>query len=1461
MPSSPPHNGGSGLQLTKKVAPATSIVTIATPPALGNSTSVGARINYDASAAGSMAAGAGAVKGAAMGREAPSASGDQKNDVVDFIGPSDAVKHLFSLPYSNDRNVSVALHNIGDGTLLLDSGEDDFINFNGAEGRDGNSFVPSPGNIRRMRRQRPSTWSLNEEFDDTDGESNRGENDEQLREGEKTLLASLSLLLEEEKQQQRKLQQLQLKNDSQDTFSEEGGSEQQNKGGLVPVVSRDEQDPQQSNALVVHPSTSLVVGAANDISPSFKSQHANTTAKPDAKAISAHSSSGSTTPIAMAAKALNRSNDDKNNNDVLAPKLPPPQHYLRHVVSPPAEPRQYVDWEFHGNKMLIASNALVYDQNNETTESSSSAEPIAIRVADVNDLKSQMRLYNESLDLSHDGILEGDHREQQRSALAPSSYAEALKLSRQRKGGGDDDDKHDEEDLNDNLRLQTCIIPTSGSIGPEWAQLGFSVSPFPGSAHPNNSTTEMGTDQVSSSCNDPSATSSRGEGTNHGSNPSTHLPPSKNSAPVCTVMDAYLDNLMANVPQLALILREHGFVQNIKLMHTEDIPSLMMHPSTLGDDAMPSSNSSAPSPIFDRDIVEMNASMLLRFLKTNCTRENSTYLLRRAANTTEIQLFNISSLTEPRLQRKWVWWLALCSYRFACRLEQLQTSSCLNDVARREYRARQRSLLHNTLNLLGELADMDNDGTSARSGGSVGRHETINAAVCEHLADTYLWSDGEMLDRDKKDSKVDGDSSTAAAPSPCASSSQPYRYITVDCLDKAHDHLVNGIKKLTPLLLKANRDEASMEVEAISTQLYGIYHKLINVNLRLADHHLKNYFSSNLIQSLRMAARTLADATKLLVSLLDASKKDTESNAYGRSILLQYAWLFEYCGHFARSFAADSLWRDRGHTCGADLIGLFREVNASCECVRKECYRIGESQFGATNSKPKTTSVIAASHGQISLDSLSGIVILPHDFEQIEASVLQKEGCHEAIGAAKVILDSKTEIKRDARLVLVAASVCYGHAIDSHVFLAEQNANDNDAGGVKPGRIISVTPDGDDPFVAAPLLRQRLGDACNELGKLLLEESRTVLLPQFTPPRDDMMGTLSHVSAIMLASSQFWFQEGLSQFTEGGDLRNIALLRCNLCQVCKIRANTNVILPGSGSGNASKKQNNSETYLQHAVDHLVAAHDSMGEREADPITWDMVSEELAATLLVLGVRRRQATLSSSSPEPLMLQALRLTPGDEKAIVEPMEKSAQIYESLGTARASHQAAAANYQLALYFSKVWTCQRDEGRTREKLSAAFRHYGQSYQYFFQHVKGNETTFVVLALDFSNLYSAVSGEEEPLLKALLLCVDTRVAFTPLPTATAGATAPATMEQLTTLADNVEARVSKLLLSLVKIEKERKTTRTHSYKDMYRGVLQYKILKDNEAKCQQDGCNSGDPHHTFPIFGLLQTLSEKLNV
>jgi hypothetical protein len=1272
---------------------------------------------------------------------------DQTQQKVDFIGSSKAVKHLFSLPYTQDQNVSVALHNMGNGTILLDSAED----FGKQQTLHEGTNIPAPDSRRTRapgsgrRRQRPRGWSIER---DAASEQPMSEEKEvhlaQLKnEEERSLLTSLSLLLEEEMKQKHQ----------QNLLQNQDGSHLDNSAVIL-----------SSNAIIVK-------GEDNE--------------------TSVQTYTGATTP-----------NNRGDPHDILSANLKPPQHYLSHVVKSPTEPRQYVNWQFQDMNLMVASDAVICKQNigqnsGKSAITTSNGELIALRVVDASELRSQME---ENERNGRDGVIVSQSREK-------ASYAEALLLPPSETKTEEDSGNEDRE-----TKLTTCIIPTS-NISPDLAEMGFSVS----------SATRI--DDTSDTID---LDLSREE-----------IKAAKVS-PVCTVLDTYLDNLMANVPQLALLLQEQGFIQNVKFLRTDDIPSLMMHPSTLGVETAQTATTTNQQT-FSPELIEMNAAMLLRFLKTNCTRENTTYLLHRTAGDTNIQLFDISSISQMR-QRKWVWWLALCSYRFACRLEQLQNKvlSPHDKVTRREYRERQRNLLNNTLNLLEELADMDG-----------GQHETIAAAVCEHLADTFLWSDEAEGDVGLRD---------ASKPAPWASSSQPYRKVTPDCLNKAHDHLMNGIKKLTPLLTKAREKESPIEIEAISTQLYGIHHKLINVCLKLADIHLQNYFSSNLLHSLRMAARMLRDATSLVepLGIFDFSKDATDnSRLYGKSILLQFAWLWEFCGHFARSYAADPLWRERGHISGSDLLSLFREVDSACNNITKLCFR-------ASKWRPKT-SVSVASHGQVSLQSLSGIVVLPEDFEEIEASVLQKEGCHEAISTSKSILNAQTQIKRDSRLVLVAASVCYSHAVDSYLFLAERNRD-----AAKDGKssvdldtinVISTKPD--EPV--APLLRQRLGDASNEIGKILLAESRAVLLNENARDRGKNM---SHVSAIMLASAQFWFSQGLGQFTAGKDIRNIALLRCNLCQCCKIRANTNVILPGSIKD--QDKKSNAETFLQKAVDHLVLAHEAMGERDADVLTWDMVCEELAATLLVLGVRRRQSSLAgSSSSHPLFLPGLRLTPGTEKEIVEPMERSCKIYESLGTAHARHQAAAAHYQLAMYFSKVWTCQRDEQKTRDKLAAAFKHFGLAHQYFFLNAKGNEPTFIVLSLDFSNLYAAVSGEE-CLSKALGISLDTREAFSSNAISAAHERLKPSDQRdwfnnMNTLSENVESRVMKLLLSLTKLEKEnnskleKDSAHPEKYKGMYREVLTHKMKSKTDVS--KHTTDDSEFPSSFAIYELLEKLSELLKL
>jgi len=226
----------------------------------------------------------------------------------------------------------------------------------------------------------------------------------------------------------------------------------------------------------------------------------------------------------------------------------------------------------------------------------------------------------------------------------------------------------------------------------------------------------------------------------------------------------------------------------------------------------------------------------------------------------------------------------------------------------------------------------------------------------------------------------------------------------------------------------------------------------------------------------------------------------------------------------------------------------------------------------------------------------------------------------------------------------------------------------------------------------------------------------------------------------------------------------------------------------------------------------------------------MVSGELAATLLVSGVRRRQALLGGGSA-PLFLQNMRLSPGETRSMIEPMERALNIYEQIGN---HHQAANTHYQYALLLSRLWTCQRDEAMTRDKLSAAFEHYGKAHAYFVGAIRGNEQTFVLLCLDICNLYSTVSGEE-CLRQSFLRCLDTVAAFSK-ESIEFGCSNQANPDEwrrtMTTLASSVEDRVFKTLRCLVKMEESAASTHQQKsdkkqrtmFRDLYRLALSAKM-------------------------------------
>ena len=1067
--------------------------------------------------------------------------------------------------------------------------------------------------------------------------------------------------------------------------------------------------------------------------------------------------------------------------------LPLPDDYVQPYMSPASRPpREYLSWQCRDMKLLVGSDALIYR--------SPQAGAVTFRLQDVQEWKALVEQHQEAVRRGH---FYPDHQRAALEQQGKPSYAQKvtatqhnhhhkqplqfLKGQQPQAPQSDTATSTTNNNVNgngfaapdlDQVRLQTCIVPSM---------------PMGGLLDPTTNVHR---------------TSEAAKGA---------------LSPVSTVVDAYLDNIMANVPQLALCLQEKGFVQSVKLLQTVDIPSALLRPATL-DTSQPfeiinPTDKAETEKVFSPQIMEMNAAALLRFLKTNCTRNNTTYLLRREAGETNIQLYDISSISAQK-QRKWLWWLAMMSYRFANRLRDLANRTHEAPLAR-ACRNRQRNLLENTLDLLEVLSDMDDN-----------PRQSLVAAVREHLADTFLWEESTIANEPGTAAGIPdtGAAAPTAAPPTTFSQRQPYQNLSVDALEKAQAHLEKGIKQLWPILqqnlnrqktrkerrkhkkrtssstnnikVTTETEETSSdsemeekvgglvgENEAVATQLYGMHQKLVNLYLRLGEIHLKNYFSSSAMQCLRSAARRLADSFVLISETLHPMRGDQRAHAWLRRSQLQYVWLWEHCGHFARSFGGDGLWRERGHAGADDVLSVLQDAEAAFkDNERLQSLRRNNQIFGFLGND----SLYVATSGEVNYHFLSGVVSTPVKPKNMPRSRVTSE----SVLAAREFLADQHLLRREERKVFVAACLAYQRAICTYDILVADPA-------------VKATSD------LLGLLQQRLGDACNEVGKILLSALRSILAAAGDKsPDKSAVGPL-------LSSSFFWFEKGLDCFEKCGDLRNLSLLRCNLCQCHKLQANAIF------SDESNQTSLHAEKCLQEGVNHLLAAHESLGMRDTNPACWDMVSGELAATYLVLGVRRRQALIGSGNV-PFILEALRLSPGKERSIVEPMQRAMEIYEEMGN---SHQAAATHYQLALYYSKIWTCQRDESKTREKLAAAFSHYSAAHAFFSPALRGNEATFCLLCLDLSNLYASVQGEEG-ISKALLCCFDTAPALAPdIVQHHVDASDVKWLEQMGTLASEVEDRVFKLLRSLTKLEDGGSDgEHTPKYKIIYRAGLTAKM-------------------------------------
>nr|CAB3478980.1 unnamed protein product [Digitaria exilis] len=98
-------------------------------------------------------------------------------------------------------------------------------------------------------------------------------------------------------------------------------------------------------------------------------------------------------------------------------------------------------------------------------------------------------------------------------------------------------------------------------------------------------------------------------------------------------LEAWLDNIMASVPELAICYHQNGVVQGYELLKNDDIFLLKV----VSDDG---------TPAFHPQVVQQNGLAVLKFLQDNCKQDPGAYWLYKGAEEDVIQLYDLSILPE-----------------------------------------------------------------------------------------------------------------------------------------------------------------------------------------------------------------------------------------------------------------------------------------------------------------------------------------------------------------------------------------------------------------------------------------------------------------------------------------------------------------------------------------------------------------------------------------------------------------------------------------------------------------------------------------------------------------------------------------------------------------------------------------------------------------------------------------------
>ncbi|CAM9878925.1 unnamed protein product [Discosporangium mesarthrocarpum] len=350
----------------------------------------------------------------------------------------------------------------------------------------------------------------------------------------------------------------------------------------------------------------------------------------------------------------------------------------------------------------------------------------------------------------------------------------------------------------------------------------------------------------------------------------------------------------------------------------------------------------------------------------------------------------------------------------------------------------------------------------------------------------------------------------------------------------------------------------------------------------------------------------------------------------------------------------------------------------------------------------------------------------------------------------------------------LAAEWCYQQALCHKAGAGATGGLEASARGGHGGALASdaESAEGDEDKTSTQL-RRKLGDAANELGKLLSACAGALVVAPPPPvasaaaaaaaptlgagggggsgnaEADERCGNhRGEACVVSLACARLWFSRSLREFEAIGDESNRALVLCNLASVSRLKLRALSLLQQV----SPDLQRSGKRGVEEAVELCRLAHEALKHRDEDPITWDHASQQLAMAYLCLGVQRRQdllqTCLGSQGVEGRVGPSSPPSPGEERRVVEPLELALETYMGMSNAG---QAAACHYQIGQYYAKVLPVYLKANSNKigrkswwEVGQQAICHFLAARTFFGTMERG--ATFLLLTLDLSDLYVSLS-------------------------------------------------------------------------------------------------------------------------